>query len=134
METAEHGPRIKGLDRPAKAPFRRGGCESNAISPQSELELFEDVTLPHLDAAHNLAGWLTRNEGYAQHGVQESYLRAFRFFDGYKGDDGKAWLLAILRNTCRKWLRRQNHETEAVAIRPSHGSRPCSVFPHFASS
>ena len=59
---------------------------------------------------------MTRNEGYAQYGVQESYLRAFRFFDGYKGGDGKAWLLAIVRNTCRTWLRRQNKETEAVAI------------------
>ena len=85
-------------------------------SPQSKLELFEEVILPHLDAAHNLARWLTRNEGYAQDVVQESYLRAFRFFDGYKGDDGKAWLLAIVRNTCRTWLRRQNKETEAVAF------------------
>jgi RNA polymerase sigma-70 factor (ECF subfamily) len=83
-------------------------------SPQSKLELFEEVILPHLDAAHNLARWFTRNEGYAQDVVQESFLRAFRFFDGYKGGNGKAWLLAIVRNTCQTWLRRQNHETEAV--------------------
>ena len=82
--------------------------------PQSQLELFEEIILPHLDAAYNLARWLTRNDQDAQDVAQESYLRAFRFFDGYRGGDGKAWLLAIVRNTCRTWQLRHNREREAV--------------------
>jgi RNA polymerase sigma factor (sigma-70 family) len=82
--------------------------------PQSQLELFEEIILPHLDAAYNLARWLTRNDQDAQDVVQESYLRAFRFFDGYRGGDGKAWLLAVVRNTCRTWQLRQNRERGAV--------------------
>jgi RNA polymerase sigma-70 factor (ECF subfamily) len=68
-----------------------------------KLKLFEECILPHLDAAYNLARWLTRNEDAAQDIVQEAYLRAFRFFDSYNGGDGKAWLLAVVRNTCMTW-------------------------------
>src|SRR5579864_8094977 len=62
--------------------------------------------LPHLNAAYNLARWLTHNEQDAEDIVQEAYLRALRFFDGFQGGDGKAWLLAIVRNTWRTWRRR----------------------------
>ena len=47
--------------------------------------------MPHLDAAHNLARWMTRSDQDAQDVVQEAYLRAFRFFDSYQGGDGKAF-------------------------------------------
>jgi RNA polymerase sigma factor (sigma-70 family) len=56
--------------------------------------------LPHLDAAYNLARWLMRNEHDAEDAVQEAYLKAFRHQAGFRGDDGRAWLLAIVRNTC----------------------------------
>jgi hypothetical protein len=68
--------------------------------------LFEKTMLPHLDAAYNLARWLTRNEHDAEDIVQEAYLRAFRFFDGFRGGDGRSWLLAVVRNTALTWLRR----------------------------
>jgi RNA polymerase sigma factor (sigma-70 family) len=61
---------------------------------------FEQLVVPHLAAAYNLARWLTRNEHDAEDAVQESYLRAFRFFDGFHGTDGRAWILAIVRNAC----------------------------------
>jgi len=80
----------------------------------SRAETFERIMLPHLDAAHNLARWLTRNEQDAQDVVQEAYLRAFRFFDGYRGGDGKAWLLEIVRNTCRTLHRRQSGGAASV--------------------
>jgi RNA polymerase sigma-70 factor (ECF subfamily) len=64
---------------------------------------FERVVLPHLDAAYNLARWITRNDHDAQDVVQEAVLRAYRFFDGLRGE-AKPWLLAIVRNSCLTWL------------------------------
>ncbi len=61
---------------------------------------FEAAIMPHLDAAYNLARWLLRNDADAEEAVQEAYLRAYRFFGGFRGGDGRAWLLAIVRNTC----------------------------------
>src|SRR6202044_395473 len=65
---------------------------------------FEQAALPHLDAAYNLARWLMRNEQDAQDAVQEAYLRALRFFPGFRGDNARAWLMKIVRNTCYSWL------------------------------
>ena len=68
--------------------------------------LFEQTMLPHLNSSYNLARWLTRNEHDAEDVVQEAYLRAYRFFDGFQGGDGRAWLLTVVRNTYLSWLRR----------------------------
>jgi len=65
---------------------------------------FQQRVLPHLDAAYNLARWLTRNDHDAEDVAQEAMLRAFRFFDGLRGEP-RPWLLAIVRNTCFDWLR-----------------------------
>ena len=70
----------------------------------NHLPNFEQAVLPHLDAAYNLARWLTRNEQDAEDVVQETYLRAFRFFAGFRGGDARAWLMKIVRNTCYTWL------------------------------
>jgi len=59
---------------------------------------FEQLVLPHLDAAHNLARWLNRASYEAEDLVQEAVLRAYRAFDGFRGGDAKPWLLAIVRN------------------------------------
>lgn len=75
-------------------------------------ERFEQAVLPHLDAAYSLARWLTRNEQDAQDVTQESFLRAFRFFDGYQGGNMRAWLLTIVRNTCYTWLH-QNRPSQS---------------------
>jgi RNA polymerase sigma-70 factor, ECF subfamily len=71
---------------------------------QNSASNFELAVLPHLDAAYNLARWLMRNEQDAQDVAQEAYLRAFRFFPGFRGGDARAWLLKIVRNTCYTWL------------------------------
>jgi RNA polymerase sigma-70 factor (ECF subfamily) len=75
------------------------------VLERSDLPNFEQAVLPHLDAAYNLARWLTRNEQDAQDFVQEAFLRAFRFFPGFRGGDARAWLLKIVRNTCYTLLR-----------------------------
>jgi RNA polymerase sigma-70 factor, ECF subfamily len=59
----------------------------------------------HLDAAYNLARWLMRNETEAEDLVQEAYLRAFSHFAGFRGGDGRAWLLTIVRNCCYDHLK-----------------------------
>ena len=81
------------------------------MQKQPKLASFEEAVLPHLDAAYNLARWLTRNETDAQDVVQEAYLRAFKFFGGFHGTDGRSWLLAIVRNTCYTWMQ-QNRTPE----------------------
>ena len=73
---------------------------------QAELASFEDAMLPHLDAAHNLAKWLLRNEEDAKDVVQEAYLRAFKSFGGFHGSNGRAWLLTIVRNTSYTLLKK----------------------------
>lgn len=78
---------------------------------------FAEVALPHLDAAYNLARWLTRDSADAADIVQEAMMRALRFFGGYRGDNGKAWLLAIVRNTAFSWLK-ANRPAEIAASRP----------------
>jgi len=75
-------------------------------SERAELASFEETMLPHLDAAHNLAKWLLRNEQDAQDVVQEAYLRAFKSFGGFHGSNGRAWLLTIVRNTSYTLLKK----------------------------
>src|SRR5437868_4185670 len=60
---------------------------------------FEEVVVPHLDAAFNYARWLTKNDADAEDVVQDATVRAFRFFSSLRNDDARAWLLAIVRNT-----------------------------------
>jgi RNA polymerase sigma-70 factor (ECF subfamily) len=73
---------------------------------------FEEVVLPHLNAAYNLARWLTRNTQDAEDVVQEAYLRGFRFFGGFRGGNARTWLLKIVRNTCYTWL----HQNRAQQV------------------
>ncbi len=73
---------------------------------KAEVARFEEMALPHMDAAYNLARWLTGNDHDAEDVVQESYLRALKFFSGFRGENGRPWLLTIVRNTCYTWLSR----------------------------
>jgi len=68
---------------------------------------FEDEILVHLDSAHNLARWITRDAGMARDAVQDGCLRAFRAFDRMHGPNARAWFLAVIRNTCIDLLREQ---------------------------
>ena len=84
------------------------------MQKQNKLASFEEAVLPHLNAAYNLARWLTRNDTDAEDVVQEAYLRAFKFFGGFHGTDGRSWLLAIVRNTCYTWM--QHNRSPEVSL------------------
>ena len=66
-------------------------------------ESFDDVVVRHLGAAGRLARWVMRNEQDAEDVVQEASLRAFRYFRTFRGGNGRAWFLRIVRNTCNRW-------------------------------
>jgi RNA polymerase sigma-70 factor (ECF subfamily) len=96
---------------------------------------FEAAALPHLGAAYNLARWLLRDDQHAHDAVQEAYLRAFRFFDGLRGESARPWLLGIVRNTCftmlertrnqPQWVDFDDAEFEAALVEaPHHGADP----------
>jgi RNA polymerase sigma-70 factor (ECF subfamily) len=80
------------------------------------LARFEQIILPHLGAAYNLARWLTRDAHDADDVVQEAYLRAYQFFDGFHGSDGRSWLLRVVRNTCYTWLERNRSRQPTQAF------------------
>jgi len=97
---------------------------------KEDLISFEAMMLPHLDAAHNLAKWLLRNEQDAQDVVQEAFLRAFKSFGGFHGSNGRAWLLTIVRNTSYTLLKKNRvAEFTTPFDEEIHGSGQESVSP-----
>jgi RNA polymerase sigma-70 factor (ECF subfamily) len=86
-----------------------------------KLALFEQSVMPHLNAAYNLARWLTRTGPDAEDLVQEAYLRAFRSFETFQGQDARAWLLAVVRNTCFTWLRKKGDQPTIEFDERMHG-------------
>lgn len=74
-------------------------------------ERFEQLVLPHLDAAYNLARWLAGSPADAEDIAREALRRALRFFPGFRGGDSRAWLLRIVRNTSYSWVRK-NHPSK----------------------
>src|SRR5512140_2468602 len=90
--------------------LRQGG----KVTQRQKLEDFERLIIPQLPAAYNLARWLARRDADAEDVVQEAFLRAYKFFDGFHGGDSRAWVLMIVRNTCYTWLR-QNRMVEQPA-------------------
>jgi RNA polymerase sigma-70 factor, ECF subfamily len=92
------------------------------LSDELTARRFSAMAEPHLDAAYNLARWLTRNPHDADDVVQEAYLRAFRFFDGFRGGDGRAWLLTIVRNTCYTWMKENRRGETQLEYDEADGS------------
>jgi RNA polymerase sigma-70 factor (ECF subfamily) len=81
-----------------------------------ERERFEHAFLPHLDAAYNLARWLTGHDQDAEDIVQAAYLRAFRSFSSYRGVNSRGWLMAIVRNTGLSWLQERRAHGATTAF------------------
>lgn len=89
--------------------------ERERLREQNQLSGFDEAVLPHLDAAYNLARWLTRNDQDAEDVVQEASLRAFKYWKGFSGRDCRSWLLAIVRNTFYSSLRQRAVQPELTA-------------------
>jgi RNA polymerase sigma-70 factor (ECF subfamily) len=109
--------------------------ENHPLRDTDQLARFEEAVLPHLDAAFNLARWLTRNDHDAEDVVQEGYLRAWQFFGGFHGSGGRAWLLAIVRNTCYTWLERNRpHQPAAIFDEEQHSGAQTGPSPEALAS
>jgi RNA polymerase sigma-70 factor (ECF subfamily) len=88
--------------------------EQTPLKAADEPERFERALLPHLDAAYNLARWLTRNDHDAEDLVQVAYLRALKYFGGSHMTNHRAWLLTIVRNTCYTWIEKNRARGDAT--------------------
>jgi RNA polymerase sigma-70 factor (ECF subfamily) len=109
------------------------GVEGKALDvlDLQERVRFEQLVLPHLDAAFNLARWILRGRADAEDVAQEAMLRALRFFRGFHGGDVRAWLLQIVRNSCYTWLEK-NRPMEITTefdedLHPQPGANPESL-------
>lgn len=85
------------------------------MADDADWRRFEQLALPHLDAAYNLARWLTHNPDDAQDVVQEALLRAMRYMGGLRLESARPWLLQIVRHTCYSWLK-ENRPAERVLL------------------
>jgi RNA polymerase sigma-70 factor (ECF subfamily) len=85
------------------------------MSDEEDRRRFESLALPHVDAAYNLARWLTHNDHDAQDVAQEALVRAMRYMGGFRGDSARAWLLQIVRHTCYSWLK-DNRPAEKISL------------------
>jgi len=98
-----------------------------------ERRKFEQATLPHLDAAYNLARWLTKDEHAAEDVVQEAYARAVRYFSTFRGGDGRPWLLSIVRRACFDWLKKEKAQFALAFNEDLHDRGDDSSSPEFVA-
>jgi RNA polymerase sigma-70 factor, ECF subfamily len=111
-----------------------------SVDDQERAKAFEKNVLPHLDAAYNLARWLAGNDHDAQDVAQEASLRAFRFFGTFRGENARAWLLSIVRNTFYTWLRKNRppettvEMNEATLELEDHSVNADAVNPQFTDA
>ena len=90
----------------------------------ARMDRFEAATLPHLDAAYNLARWLLHDDQGAQDVVQEAYLRGLQYFNSFRGGDARPWLLGIVRNCCYTWLKERGHGVVQLEFDEERDSGP----------
>ena len=96
-----------------------------------ERRRFEQATLPHLDAAYNLARWLTRDDHAAEDVVQEAYYRAARYFGSFRGGDGRVWLLSVVRRASYDWLTKRRAQVAVAFDEDLHHRHDDSTNPEF---
>lgn len=105
---------MRAAPRPAEKPPPSTDAEVTRLDEHTRARRFERLFAEHLDAAYDFARWLSRDDRNAEDVVQEACLRAFKSVDGFRGENGRAWLLAIVRNTYYTWFRKNQAETLGV--------------------
>ena len=86
---------------------------------------YEQLIVPHLDAAYNLARWMVKNDADAEDLVQDACVRALKFLETFRGVNARSWLLSIVRNTCYSWLRQKSSgERQYVEFNEEVHGRP----------
>jgi len=85
---------------------------------QEQRSRFEELCLPHLDAAYTLARFLVGKDEDAQDVVQEAYLRAFKGFERFRGENARPWLMTIVRNTAYSWIKKHAREANIIRLDP----------------
>jgi RNA polymerase sigma factor (sigma-70 family) len=107
-----------------RTPSEETLLTKDSLPSPDQFARFEQVVLPHLNSAYNLARWLTGNEHDAEDVVQDAYLRAVKFFDGFRGSDARPWLITIVRRVCYDWLERNRaHQSLAVFDEERHSDQ-----------
>jgi RNA polymerase sigma-70 factor, ECF subfamily len=109
---------------------RRFNRMHNEHLADTRIGSFDEIILPHLDAAHNLARWLVRGGDGADDVVQEACLRAFRYFGTFRGGNARAWLLRIVRTTAYRWLQKNRAQQLATEFNEeTHSERSEALNP-----
>ena len=72
----------------------------------TKIRYFELTLWPHMRAAYNLARWLVRNDQDAEDIMQESFMKAYKAQESFRGGDARTWMLSIVRNTAMDFMRR----------------------------
>ena len=93
----------------------------------TKVRTFELTMWPHMRAAYNLARWLVRNDHDAEDIVQESFLKAYRAQENFRGSEAKTWMLSIVRNTAIDFLRR--YKSSAITTLSEPGYEPTDESP-----
>jgi RNA polymerase sigma-70 factor (ECF subfamily) len=109
MKNQPNSARLRNLQPGGEVYSFRATCVDKQL-----VERFRQKAMPHLDEAYNLARWLSRDRHDAEDIVQEACLRALRAFEQFRGEDARAWMLTIVRNTCYTWLKRRRNLGAAV--------------------
>jgi RNA polymerase sigma-70 factor (ECF subfamily) len=116
--------------RSKRSPREETPLSNDPLFNAGQLARFEQVVMPHLDSAYNLARWLIGNEHDAEDVVQDAYLRAVKFFDSFRGGDARPWLITIVRRVSYDWLERNRaHQSLAVFDEELHGDQGDSFDP-----
>src|SRR5258707_5228793 len=97
-------------------------ADHRGMNDQGRSIRFENQMLPLMSEAYSLARWLMKNEPDARDAVQDAYLKAFRYFESFHGDSGRAWLLRIVRNVCYDGLRARDSQRSIISLEEETGA------------
>lgn len=88
---------------------------------------FVRLVLPHIDAAFGLARWLMYDAAQAEEAVQEAYLRAFKYFGSFRGENARPWILGVVRNACYQLLEREKAGASTPFDEEAHGEEAAAA-------